>query len=228
MMKEIGSAVTAASLVGLEVGRQIQVDRVINEWAQYANSYKAQRDEARWEIRAVRAQRDEAWDEIRSLKAKLSETQEERRVLLAKLKDSETQVKSVRANTSALERKNASLSDELARLTKWKQDALASVQKHLSEVETWNKKKEDERKKLVEKLNLQTARLTATWARLTGAERVLGRLVSDLLDRAPTVELEMLDDGQRRSVLERAWTDVVKSKAKYEPALRFTFEPLPI
>ncbi|MYM96093.1 hypothetical protein [Duganella vulcania] len=214
MMDEIRGAVLSASRVGYEVGRQMQVDRVINEWVQHANSYKAQRDEA--------------WDEIRSLKAKLSETQEERRVLQAKLKDSETQCKTFRASANTLERKNASLSDEVARLTKWKRDALASVQKHLSEVETSKKTEEGERKKLVEKLNLQTARLTATWARLTGAERVLGRLVSELLDRAPTVKLEMLDDGQRRSVLERAWTDVVKSKAKYEPALSFTFEPLPI
>ncbi|TFW18694.1 hypothetical protein [Duganella callida] len=214
MLNGITSAVAAASRAGYEVGRQIQVDRVINEWVQYANSYKAQRDEAR--------------GEVRSLKAKLAEAQEERRVLQAKLKDSETQVKNLRANASTFERKNASLSDELARLTKWKRHALASVQKHLSEVEAWNKTKEGERKALAEKVNLQTARLTATWARLTGAERVLGRLVSELLERAPTVKLEMLDDGQRRSVLERAWIDVVKSKAKYEPALSFTFEPLPI
>jgi len=214
MMNEIQSAVLAASRVGYDVGRQMQVDRLINEWAQYANSYKAQRDDA--------------WEEIRSLKAKLAEAQEERRALQAKLKDSDTQVKSLGANASILERKNASLSNDVASLRGWKERALNLVQKHVQESEASKKVEEGERKKLVEKLNLQTARLTATWARLTGAERVLGRLVSELLDRAPTVNLEMLDDGQRRSVLERAWIDVIKSKAKYEPALSFTFEPLPI
>jgi len=213
-MNEIQSAVLAASRVGYDVGRQMQVDRLINEWAQYANSYKAQRDDA--------------WEEIRSLKAKLAEAQEERRALQAKLKDSDTQVKSLGANASILERKNASLSNDVASLRGWKERALNLVQKHVQESEASKKVEEGERKKLVEKLNLQTARLTATWARLTGAERVLGRLVSELLDRAPTVNLEMLDDGQRRSVLERAWIDVIKSKAKYEPALSFTFEPLPI
>ncbi|MHA4867251.1 hypothetical protein ACXZ1M_06075 [Duganella sp. PWIR1] len=214
MMNEIGSAVLAASRVGHDVGRQIQVDRVINEWVQYANSYKAQRDEA--------------WEQIRSVKANLSKVQEELRALQAKLKSAETQVKSLRSHANAVERKNVSLSDEVLGLTKFKRDAQHAMRLHSEQCNARRKTEDGTRKQLVEKLDLQSRRLIATWARLTGAERVLGRFVSEVVERAPTLKLEMLDDVQRRSVLERAWNDVVRSKAQYDPSLRFTFEPIPI
>lgn len=221
MLSEIANTMRIAGRVGYEVGRQIQVDRALNEWANYANSYRAERDEARSQRSYVKKQ----------------------------LEVSEQQADALRARVARLKKENEGLSADVLRLGKFKKDALIAMKAQIEEskadkasidaskrkataalqqVELIKKAANEQLKQLVEKLNLQSNRLTATWARLTGAERVLGRLVSEVVDRAPTLQLEMLSDTQRRIVLLNAWTDVVKSKARYEPALKFTFEPLPI
>jgi uncharacterized protein YhaN len=235
MLSEIANTMRIAGRVGYEVGRQIQVDRALNEWANYANFYRAERDEARSQRSYVKKQlevSEQQADELRAQVARLKKEDE-----------------GLRAQVARLNKENEGLSADVLRLYEFKKDALIAMKAQIEEskadkasidaskrkataalqqVELIKKAANEQIKQLVEKLNLQSNRLTATWARLTGAERVLGRLVSEVVDRAPTLQLEMLSDTQRRIVLLNAWTEVVKSKARYEPALKFTFEPLPI
>lgn len=220
-MHEIMGAVSAAGRAGYEIGRQIQVDRVINDWANYANGY--------------RSQRNDAWRQIETSNIRLKNYQQ--------------QVEELQEQIASLKKKNLKLLDDLRRETNdketYKKNLKVQIQKTadvitiaktserrvidaMHQVEVLKKNSDVHRQELLVKLNLQTNRLTATWARLAGAERVLGRLVVELVERAPGLDLEMLDDKNRKTVLVKAWNEVVKSKARYEPLLSFTFAPLPI
>lgn len=83
MIHEMVSAMTAAGRVGYEVGRQIQVDNAINDWARYADGY--------------RSQRDDAWHQIRTLNARLTECQQENQSLRSRLKACEQQKRELQA-----------------------------------------------------------------------------------------------------------------------------------
>jgi chromosome segregation ATPase len=221
MMSEIGSSVLIAARIGAQVGRDMQVDRIIGQWQQRANT--------------LEAQRDAAWRQIDSKNALLKEYDEHEDKLIAKL--------------AALRKENARLTEESkreARLKNAYKDELAVQTKKLEKaqaaattnekcakvlqqrIEELKKVGEEQRVRLEEQRRVENTRLRATWARLAGVERVLGRLISEIVDQVPNIQFEMLVDEKRKAVLLKAWNEVAQSKARYEPCLRFTFAPLPI
>jgi uncharacterized coiled-coil DUF342 family protein len=77
MLSEIANTMRIAGRVGYEVGRQIQVDRALNEWANYANSYRAERDEARSQRSYVKKQLEVSEQQADALRAQVARLKKE-------------------------------------------------------------------------------------------------------------------------------------------------------
>jgi chromosome segregation ATPase len=221
MMDVICDSMLIAARIGAQVGRDMQVDQAINSWKQHAD--------------ALELQRNAAWRQIESKNALLKEYDEHEDKLIAKL--------------TALRKENARLTEESkreARLKNAYKDQLAVQTKKLEKaqaaattnekcakvlqqrIEELKKAGEGERSRWLDLWRVENLRLQATWARLAGVERVLGRLIAEIVDRVPNIQFEMLVEEKRKAVLLKAWIEVAQSKARYDPCLRFTFTPLPI
>jgi chromosome segregation ATPase len=197
MMEEIGSAMTIAARVGYQVGRQWQVDRVINEWAEHANSYMVQRDEA--------------WRQIELGNARIVALKKENAQLLEDLNRAKNQLKIA---NKALEVRGSELSDA-------KSSAAASDRRVTAALQQVNelKKSEDQRRKdYAQHLEAVQAWGSAGIARgrarakfvssVARAEhQILLRLTMEIKRACPSLQLPSLDAAERKKIRMKAWED---------------------
>ncbi len=220
-MDEICDSMLIAARIGMQVGRDMQVDQVINSWKQHADTLEEQRNTALRQIETQNALIEEYRQKERNLVAIVAELKKKNSNLID---DSKQLIYAKNTYKVQLAVQSKQLEKALA-----SSKATEKIAKELQEkIESQKKFAKEQRISLEEQCRLDSARLRATWARLVGAERVIGRLISEIIDNAPNIKLEMLDEDKRKSVLLKAWMEVAESKARYQPCLRFTFTSLPI
>jgi len=221
MMDVICDSMLIAARIGAQVGRDMQVDQVINSWKQHAD--------------ALESQRNAAWRQIDAKNALLKEYDEHEDKLIAKLAVLRKENARLTEESKREARLKNAYKDELAVQTKKLEKAQAAATTNekgakilQQRIEELKKVGEEQRVRLQEQWGVENTRLRATWARLAGTERVLGRLISEIVDRVPNIQFEMLVDEKRKAVLLKAWNEVAQSNARYKPCIRFTFAQLPI
>jgi hypothetical protein len=197
MMQEIGSAMSIAGRVGYQVGRQLQVDSVINEWANHANSYKVQRDEA--------------WHQIRSANAHLTALKKENERLLEDLARANSQLKAVnktlevrcaelkvaKLSASGSGRRAAAAMQQINELKISQVERRDHYLQHLESVKSWG----------VAGIARSRARTSLVQALGLAERRILLLLTREIERACPTLQLAYLDPDKRRKIRMQAWVD---------------------
>lgn len=224
MMDVIFDSMSIARRVGAQVGAQIEVDRVINEWYRYSEKLKLERDQAQRLAEAYSNSLKSCRKELEIVKMDLDNWKKEIASLSGKLKSRTAELgmekkRISRLNAAKLARKlhvdqvlqviqkqNTDLSQEVGKQRQLKEKDLAHLTARIT----------DERRYLL-----------ATRARLVGVEKIYGALVSEIFERGEIAKYKALQDTMRRKILLSAWNDIVSAAAPYLPSLRFSYESLP-
>lgn len=224
MMDVILDSMIIAGRVGAQVGAQIEVDRVINEWYQFSENLKLERDHAQRQAEKYFNQLKCCQKELQAIKSELDNRKNEIVSLSGKLKSRTTELEAAKNKISSLEVSQGAQKKHVDEVFK----LLQKQNKELSQDAIEQRKlKEKDAARLTAKINEERRYLLATRARLVGVEKNYGSLVSEIFENGEITKYTALQDGVRRKILLSAWNDVVSSAAPYAPSLRFSYESLP-
>lgn len=197
-MDEIGSGVLAAARAGWQLGVDIQTDRAIAELQQQIATLEVQRRQAVSNAHAIAAERDRAVEQNRTDREQIDHLKQREKQLLEQVED--------------LKARNTSTYNRYWDESQKKLELIAAAKSAIAE----------QKARVVE----EHRKFRATFARLVGAEQTFRNLASEILDRAPGLDLAMLNNAARRRVLLNAWNESVRANEIPTPSNSFSFEPL--
>lgn len=224
MIDVIQDSMLIAARFGAQLGAQMEVDRVINEWARHSANLEQQRDHARQiadkylaSSKAYEQELDSANSKLASLKTELASVSQKLNSRNADLIAAQAKISKMEKALCAQKLRTSEIIDEL----KKKNEALAEGVKRQICL------RNEDRREFSSRVAKANHFLLATRARLSGSERIYGELVSEIFDRGEINRYDALKDTSRRKTLVAAWNEVVRSPVSYTPSLNFSYESLP-